>query len=87
MLHSYGGSPDMVAAFAKLPRGLGRRFYFGFSHVINGTKGRQKLLERIRWGARLLLRGAGGGSAGCAGVLVRVVLLARGSAAGGGGGG
>jgi hypothetical protein len=52
MLHSYGGSPDMVAAFTKLPGGLGQRFYFGFSHVINGTKGRGKLLDRIRCRSR-----------------------------------
>jgi hypothetical protein len=74
MLHSYGGSPDMVNAFAKLPRGLGQRFYFGFSHVINGTKGRQKLLERIRCAAWLgccwRAGGLAGGRAGGRGTLL-----------------
>lgn len=33
-LHSYGGSPDMIKAFSKL-KGVGGRFYFGFSSAIN----------------------------------------------------
>lgn len=50
MLHSFGGSPDMVTTFTKLPNGLGQRFYFGFSHVINSKANAvsEKLLARIR---------------------------------------
>jgi hypothetical protein len=45
MLHSYGGSPEDVARFARLPA-VGRRFYFSFSAAINGrTPG--KLAARV----------------------------------------
>ena len=50
MLHSYGGSADMLRAFLKLPT-VGGRFYFSFSHVINADKEKHapaKLLERLR---------------------------------------
>lgn len=45
MLHSYGGSTEMVVAFTRLPH-VGRRIYFSFSTTING-KGREKLMARI----------------------------------------
>eukprot|EP00798_Chlamydomonas_sp_ICE-L_P030449 gene30450-35459_t len=51
MLHSYGGSPEAVSQFTKLPKGLGKRIFFSFSSVINGKgsgKGREKLIKRIQ---------------------------------------
>ncbi|KAG2449891.1 hypothetical protein HYH02_005413 [Chlamydomonas schloesseri] len=49
MLHSYGGSVDLIKGFTKMPGGLGERIYFSFSDVINGRKPgqREKLLERL----------------------------------------
>ncbi|PNW70377.1 hypothetical protein CHLRE_17g717200v5 [Chlamydomonas reinhardtii] len=49
MLHSYGGSVDLVKGFTRLPGGLGERIYFSFSDVINGRKPgqRAKLLQRL----------------------------------------
>ncbi|GLI64939.1 hypothetical protein VaNZ11_008340 [Volvox africanus] len=47
MLHSYGGSVDLIKGFTKLPKGVGSRIYFSFSSVING-RARDKLLERLR---------------------------------------
>ncbi|KXZ50968.1 hypothetical protein GPECTOR_14g211 [Gonium pectorale] len=46
MLHSYGGSVDLIKGFTKLPGGVGERIYFSFSSVING-RARDKLLERL----------------------------------------
>ena len=49
MLHSFGGSVELLAAFVGLPR-VGGRFYFSFSEVINGKGGcgRDKLVARIQ---------------------------------------
>ncbi|GLC39209.1 hypothetical protein PLESTM_000864100 [Pleodorina starrii] len=47
MLHSYGGSVDLIKGFTKLPGGVGDRIYFSFSSVINGRQGRTKLLQRL----------------------------------------
>ena len=48
MLHSFGGSPEVVAQFLKgLPEGgLGSRVFFSFSAVINGGN---------RWAAAVLM--------------------------------
>lgn len=46
MLHSYGGSVDMITSFTKLPQ-VGDRFYFSFSSVINGRQ-RDKMIARIK---------------------------------------
>ncbi|CAG9461994.1 unnamed protein product [Pedinophyceae sp. YPF-701] len=45
MLHSYGGSPEMVRNFVALPNGLGARVYFSFNAVVRN--GRAKLLARV----------------------------------------
>lgn len=45
MLHSYGGSPEEVARFTRLP-GVGPRFFFSFSAAINGRTP-DKLRARI----------------------------------------
>jgi len=47
MLHSFGGSSDMIAGFTKIPK-IGNRFYFSFSHVINKKGSSQKLVDCIR---------------------------------------
>lgn len=47
MLHSFGGSKEMIKAFLALPGGKGSRVYFGFSSVIN-SRTQDKLYERIR---------------------------------------
>ncbi|KIZ06047.1 TatD DNase family protein [Monoraphidium neglectum] len=46
MLHSYGGSPEDVARFCRLP-GIGRRFFFSFSAAIN-ARAPDKLVARVR---------------------------------------
>ncbi|TPX60486.1 hypothetical protein SpCBS45565_g07500 [Spizellomyces sp. 'palustris'] len=46
MHHSFSGSPDIVRALLRLPKGVGRRFYFSFSVGINGRS--LKTVERIR---------------------------------------
>lgn len=46
MLHSYGGSPEDVARFCRLPD-IGRRFFFSFSSAING-RAPDKMAARIR---------------------------------------
>ncbi|MEW5300119.1 MAG: hypothetical protein WDW36_003073 [Sanguina aurantia] len=47
MLHSYGGSKEMVMAFTRLKH-VGSRVYFSFSSVVNGGgRGGDKLLARI----------------------------------------
>lgn len=45
MLHSYGGSPDEIPKYCKL-KGIGDRFFFSFSHAINGRTP-EKLMARI----------------------------------------
>eukprot|EP00879_Flechtneria_rotunda_P013455 GHRR01014049.1.p1 GENE.GHRR01014049.1~~GHRR01014049.1.p1 ORF type:complete len:410 (+),score=116.67 GHRR01014049.1:85-1314(+) len=45
MLHSYGGSLEEIPRFHKL-KGIGERFYFSFSHVIN-QRTPDKLVARI----------------------------------------
>jgi TatD DNase family protein len=45
MLHSYGGSVEEIPKFCKL-RGIGKRFYFSFSHAIN-ARTPEKLAARI----------------------------------------
>ena len=47
MLHSYGGSIDMVSAFTRIPKGIGSRISFSFSDVING-RNREQLIARIQ---------------------------------------
>eukprot|EP00854_Cymbomonas_tetramitiformis_P016523 gene16523-19618_t len=46
MLHSFGGNPEVVKGFTRMPR-VGGRFYFSFSNEIN-CKTPAKTLERIR---------------------------------------
>jgi Tat protein secretion system quality control protein TatD with DNase activity len=46
MLHSYGGSPEEVARFTRLPD-IGPRFYFSFSSAIN-ARSPTKLAARLR---------------------------------------
>ncbi|KAI8467797.1 MAG: hypothetical protein J3K34DRAFT_370036 [Monoraphidium minutum] len=46
MLHSYGGSPEDVSRFSRLP-GVGPRFFFSFSSAIN-ARNPDKLAARIR---------------------------------------
>eukprot|EP00242_Pyramimonas_sp_CCMP2087_P006114 CAMPEP_0198198322 /NCGR_PEP_ID=MMETSP1445-20131203/1807_1 /TAXON_ID=36898 /ORGANISM="Pyramimonas sp., Strain CCMP2087" /LENGTH=329 /DNA_ID=CAMNT_0043867851 /DNA_START=457 /DNA_END=1446 /DNA_ORIENTATION=- len=46
MLHSFGGSPDIIKGFTKIPK-VGTRFYFSFSSVIN-SKNMDKLVQRIQ---------------------------------------
>eukprot|EP00198_Chlamydomonas_reinhardtii_P014418 XP_001703755.1 predicted protein [Chlamydomonas reinhardtii] len=69
MLHSYGGSVDLVKGFTRLPGGLGERIYFSFSDVINGRKPgqRAKLLQRLAAvpAERLLLESDQNSPAGC----------------------
>ncbi|KAG2493508.1 hypothetical protein HYH03_008324 [Edaphochlamys debaryana] len=48
MLHSYGGSVDLVKGFTRLPGGVGDRIYFSFSSVINARPDRRAgLLQRL----------------------------------------
>ena len=69
MLHSYGGSPEEVPRFTRLP-GIGQRFYFSFSAAINGRTP-EKLAARIRAvpDDRLLLESDQVGSVARAGTL------------------
>ncbi|GAX75168.1 hypothetical protein CEUSTIGMA_g2612.t1 [Chlamydomonas eustigma] len=47
MLHSFGGSPEVVVQFLRgLPKELGNRIFFSFSSVINGAN-KTKLISRI----------------------------------------
>lgn len=46
MMHSYGGSVDDIGKLLKV-KGVGGRFYFSFSAVINGRQ-LEKLMDRIR---------------------------------------
>eukprot|EP00959_Pyramimonas_sp_CCMP1952_P465773 9488906-Pyramimonas_sp.AAC.1 len=46
MLHSFGGSHEMIKGFIKLPK-IGNRFYFSFSSAINATN-LDKLVQRIQ---------------------------------------
>ncbi|KAJ3415485.1 hypothetical protein HDV05_004927 [Chytridiales sp. JEL 0842] len=49
MLHSYSGSPDQVKKLLRLPAAVASRFYFSFSHVVNGrSQNIAKTFEKIR---------------------------------------
>ncbi|KAJ3325806.1 hypothetical protein HDU76_013076 [Blyttiomyces sp. JEL0837] len=46
MLHSFAGSPDVIARIMRLPKPISTRFYFSFSSTINGRT-MDKTIERI----------------------------------------
>jgi TatD DNase family protein len=46
MLHSYGGSQEMIQQFLRIPR-IGQRVYYSFSQVIN-SKSSEKADARMK---------------------------------------
>ncbi|KAJ3232393.1 hypothetical protein HDU78_007174 [Chytriomyces hyalinus] len=47
MLHSYSGSPETIRNIMRYPSLVSSRFYFSFSHFVNGRMAFEKLQQRI----------------------------------------